>query len=596
MNKRRLFLLLFVSCISIQGFSQKVKYKDLFILLGARQYEQAEPFLKHYLKENDDNPNAYLFMGIIYQEKANKDDVLKSTDKLLQNTDSAIYFYNLAAKGITEKELKKNDEYYQMYNRRDLRTGEFGVKLSDVQFDLEKRLQALKERIERIKLLKIQYGQSEVLYSKSMAQYKFIVAPYSGQKEFYLQSDDKLNIELNKLIEAFDSCLVAFNNYKATSQLLGKTGYNQALNLMEIRQFGSDGFSAPDFMANDLRLWDYKRWAGNALEVITKDIIPIREHLVSYDIEINKLREKLKKDSVSVKSDLTRLVDKLLISQLKKYDPDPMPMRIFAMKIAELEYSSEVLQNRPFKDSANVQLHLMNVKNEIELLNKLDSLASKLFESQFETEVKDYNNFVTSAYGTAAVLKSLINTTKEFAEREKLKKTRELVKREEAFKWVISGTDSIPVVSPLVKESKFKPLIINKNYTSGLMYADSLTAVGYFYTITPSRIPNIKVNFTVDKAVFKKQNLPLIKGLSVADERGEVYYTGVYSETKKGDKFPFVLARIARSGLVWSNNYPMEGIPSELIYQSDTGVLSVKYTIAGESKLVMIDKSGKLMK
>jgi hypothetical protein len=40
----------------------------------------------------------------------------------------------------------------------------------------------------------------------------------------------------------------------------------------------------------------------------------------------------------------------------------------------------------------------------------------------------------------------------------------------------------------------------------------------------------------------------------------------------------------------------MEGIPSELIYQSDTGVLSVKYTIAGESKLVMIDKSGKLMK
>src|SRR6478735_8383684 len=122
-------------------YGQKIKYKEIWGLLSAKQYESAEPFLKRYLKENTDNPNAYLYMGIIFQEKSAKDDVLKQT-----------------ARGITEKEVKRNDEYYAMYNRRDLRTGEFGVKLSDIQFDLEKKMEGLRERIDRVKMVKYYFS------------------------------------------------------------------------------------------------------------------------------------------------------------------------------------------------------------------------------------------------------------------------------------------------------------------------------------------------------------------------------------------------------------------------------------------------------
>src|SRR5688572_11458531 len=75
---------------------KKVKYKDIFGLLNVKQFEQAEPFLKAYLKENDDNPNAYLFMGMIYQEKSSKDDVLKQTNLAITHMDSAIFFYTKA--------------------------------------------------------------------------------------------------------------------------------------------------------------------------------------------------------------------------------------------------------------------------------------------------------------------------------------------------------------------------------------------------------------------------------------------------------------------------------------------------------------------
>src|SRR6478752_10535918 len=138
MNRKIVFL---SACLllSLSSFSQKVKYKDLFILLNAKQYEQAEPFLKRYLRDNDDNPNAYLFMGSIYQDKAAKNDILLQTDLMLTNMDSAVFFYDLASKGMTEKEINRNDEYYEAYSRRDLRTGKFEIKLSDVKFDLEKR-------------------------------------------------------------------------------------------------------------------------------------------------------------------------------------------------------------------------------------------------------------------------------------------------------------------------------------------------------------------------------------------------------------------------------------------------------------------------
>ncbi|HQQ84171.1 MAG TPA: hypothetical protein PK059_13275, partial [Cyclobacteriaceae bacterium] len=99
--------------ISITGFSQKIKYKDLFVLLNAQQFDEAEPFLKKYLKVNDDNPNAYLFMGIIYKDKSLKTDVLRDTEKRIMFLDSAVYFFGLAYKGMTEKEVDRNEEYYQ---------------------------------------------------------------------------------------------------------------------------------------------------------------------------------------------------------------------------------------------------------------------------------------------------------------------------------------------------------------------------------------------------------------------------------------------------------------------------------------------------
>src|SRR5687767_7092945 len=96
------FLLLFLISAA---YGQKVKYKDIYALLSTKQFEQAEPFLKYYLKETIDNPNAHLFMGNIFQEKASKNDVLKQTQIAIANMDSAIVYYDKAYKALDDREV-----------------------------------------------------------------------------------------------------------------------------------------------------------------------------------------------------------------------------------------------------------------------------------------------------------------------------------------------------------------------------------------------------------------------------------------------------------------------------------------------------------
>ncbi len=585
--------------IAFSAKAQKVKYKDLFILLNAKQYEQAEPFLKRYLREYDDNPNAYLFMGSIYHDKAGKNDILLQTDLMITNMDSAVYFYDLANKVITEKEINRNEEYYEAYSRRDLRTVKFEIKLSDVKFDLEKRIQGLTDRKGKVKTLIFQYQSSERAYASVMKAFITIQNSFPGLKEFYLRSDQKLMGDLKTIVMKYDTFLIAFNDYKATAKVIGKTGYNQVLDATDIQDFKKDGNTQADFTKDDLKIWDYKRWAMSSIDIIDKEVTPLLEHLISYDIEINKLREKLTKDSISVKSDLTQLVDKLLYTNLKKFDPDPLPMAVFGMKISELEYSSLLITNKSLKDSADVNLRISCVKSEVAAVRKIDSLAGHLVERNIQLDAENYVHFVTHAYGNLTVLKSLAKSTKDFAEREILKKEKEWENTMQSLKWVLDGNDSIPLFSDALQQNyKFKPLVlVEEDYTAGLHFTDS-TATGYFYTVTGSHLRDVKANFPVDKNTFKLRNLPVTKGMSATDGKGQVYFVLLYGESKVEDKYPSTLAKIYRTdGLAWSINYSLEMLPSELRYQSDTGELSIKISDpSGGSKVVVIDKAGKVVK
>lgn len=583
---------LFIFFVFSAASAQKVKYKDIYALLSSKQFESAEPFLNRYLKENTDNPNAYLYKGIIFQEKASKDDVLKQTARMQANIDSAIQFYTIAYKGITEKELKKNGEYYTAYNRRDLRTGEFGVTLSDIQYDLEKRMEGLRERKDRIRMVKHYFQLSDSLYQRSQLLYTSLQRAFPSERELFLRADDALLKKLTALNVRFDSCVKAFDQYKSASAVMGKTGYNQTVEGREIVSFSNDGSSPADFYASKVVLWDYATFATKIRHGIEVDILPMREHLISYDAEINKLREKLATERVSVRSDLTSLIDRLLMEQLKKYDARPLPMELFSVKIADLEYRSLLIENKLRTDTTSVHTRMEMAVKQLQYAARLDSLSRHLAARDLDSVSLDYPQFVADTYGSPAVVKAFARTSAEFATAAKKREEANVSKIGESMRWIVTATDSIPLFKGEIR-SVYKPLVVvDERYTAGLHYADSLSPSGYLYSINAARSEEVKVSFPVDKTSFREARLPSAKALSFSDAAGHLYYVLVYSDRRdQNNNVEATLAKIYKSdGLAWSVNYKLPFLPTELLFATLTGEI----TITGEGAQMTIDKTGKV--
>ncbi len=589
---RKGILLLFLTILFTGVASgQKVKYKDLMVLLNAKQYIQAEPHLKKYLAENTDNASAYLYMGIIYQEKSAKNDVLKQTDVLIANIDSAILFYNKAFPKITEKEVKRNDENYLLYTRRDLRTGEFGVTLSDILLDIETRIKNLKEKTDRVTKLRKFYQDAEAHYVRSNTLYKSFHDKFNTKKDLYLQADDDLILQLENLALTFDSCQSSFRSYKTISQTLGKTGYDQVINLQEVKDFKKDGTSLIDFAENDLKLWDYTEWAKKTVRTIRDEVYPARKEVMSFDAELNKLREKVKKDSISINIEALKAND--LFTDLKKWDADPMPSSLFRVKISELSYLSELARQSTLTGNDNITKRISLIKQQQLSLKELDSLTHAFINRDWDKDAINYKDFVTNAYGTTAVLKNFSKALQEMAKRDIIAKKKEMDDHLSLLNWVIFESDSIPLFHDVPENSKFKPLIINEKYTAGITHQNT-SLVGYFYTVTASRTADLKVNFAVDSTSIKLMDMPLIKGLSL-NTNDQLYYILFYSESKIDGKFPVTLAKIGRiGGLEWSTTLTTELAPVELKLTVSNGELAIKTSSPdGNSKMVVIDKKGK---
>ena len=594
--------------------AQKLKYKDIFPLLNAKNYEQGIPQVQQFLNDpkNADHANGILQMGLYFEDQVNELNLIADSTAILKAADSAVYYLAKAKELITDKELKKNDDYYQAFFRRDLRTGDFGIKLSDVQLDIEKKLQSLRTISE--------HGQDifKNLYSSSAANdysfkaYSGFTQRYPTIQEFYLMADDGQLDTLQAMIDKEDFLKDAFDDVRRAVSKIGKKGYSPELDFEPIETYGKDGLTQVDFFQNDVVAWEYGEWAFNVKSEITEHIGSLKQDLVDFDKKLKAENELLKGLEITPFESITHEIDFAIEDRLLTLEEDPLPLTLFTILIKKNEYDfiTKSSLNPRIGDEDDVDYQLAITDSLVHILGEIEKDVALLQDDYVTDGKRKYAALVDEYNGDFGIIK-FRQQYEAFLEKARGKWNEKNALYTARSKWGVNldQTDSIfltPELDSTYTYNKSDYLTVAtmrddsaNTYVIGLDFKNGNK--GFMAMVSNSRNIVWKENFEIGDFAYN-DDLSTIIGKFVPAQEGKVCGY-IYANTDVGGKGNFVIANADVVGqIAWSNplavkNQPVDVKFNELVKETVLYMITeedMENMVAGDIAYYVIDRSGKI--
>jgi len=539
------FILLIAASNSM---AQKLKYKDIFALIESKDYDTAIPQINAFLNDskNEDHANAHLQKGLYFEQKIEKYHIISDSTALLQESDSAIFFLNKAKSLISDKELKKNSEYYQSFYRRDLRTGDFGIKLSDVSLDLEKKITALQDLSKYAKIICTNLKIADRNYKLSNEQYRLIASLYGSQNDFFLIATEKEKDALQGMVERTDSIRTAIDAVRDAVSKLGRKGYSPEIQFVDIKEFGKDGMTKADFYQNDIVAWDYLTWAENAQQNIRIDVSRMRDNLNQTYEDLKAKFDLVKSGGGISKGDLATSIDSKLKSQIRSVDENPLPEKLLNILInhTQFEFITNEKLNTKLADESDVNYQLSITEKVNSLIDDISKQTAVLVEPYTTNGTKKYSNFIETNYGGEF---GLIKYRKELESQfsKEKKKWEELQSYwSEKSKWGVSedAADSIYLVART--DSTYTSMKLSKFYTLSITEDDSANIYAFGIEFTGTKDKGYLAKVGNDRVIKWKVNFDL-NNFKYDDEILRV--NGAYAPTSEGDLAGYLYSSVPES-------------------------------------------------
>ncbi|MDH5397176.1 MAG: hypothetical protein OEX02_03470 [Cyclobacteriaceae bacterium] len=614
--------------------SQKIKYKDLFYLLDAEKYEEGEPFLRQFLadEKNNDHPNAHYQMALVFSDKIAKSDIFKNGEDIVSYTDSCFYFYALARQFIDEKEVKRNDEYYHKFLKRDVRTGKVSIKVFDVHFAIDEDIKRLEKRRQDIEIVNTLLKKAISIYAVMENQFRDLRAGYDNYNQLLLRSDLMLMAKIDKIATQYDSFHVTFEKIHQKLLEIPRSGYGQKLDPIELSDFEKDGLTEVDFLALDVAAWDYGQWAKSTKNTITQQILPIKYRLAKADESLDQLLTQALTDSNSISGEIGSFINEFDPGEILTYDSNPLPLKLIELRLAELNYYNTFFSNNSFRDSVDYTFRISLNQKEAGILEKVHDLATNIASLNIDEHLRNFKDFVDQRYSGYLGLDQYIKSKLEFSSSliEELNKLNDQYHLRNAYTLYQNDTIYIDSLGFSVKERYHHPLGRIGQMAAGIkLKGDTLS--GYLVEVTPARVTDFYVEIPIDSLLNTKES----KVSGISDMDGQVYYllyhsdnaffitsvdsTSVQSPVDLQDEFLLedslgsqnafkmdtlwkaTIAKVYRAdGLSWASNIVLKGKPDgiKLLANGELQINLIEYAGANAARKpvqILVDKEGKLV-
>jgi len=393
MNRLVSIVLLF---ISVQGFAQTAKYKDVVPIIEGTSDQYTIEVLKAFLNNNLDHPAANLKIANLYLKKALETDPLIEYEKMQALAEQARQKLFKAGLLVTDKEVKKREAYYAWVAKKN--------GLTEVTFDLVKsELKAGNEQVDKIlNSLPIVYNnftQSVDFYDKAVKNFMSISSSYSSLKNLYLLYDNNLEIQFSGLKSDYDSSLYYFNAFKVNIDTLELKGYNQNLVIKPVNVFRYDGLVTEiNFLKDEVEVWNYGAWVDTVKSVIEGEIKELRTLLKTNEDRQNAALSKLGNASTSKEIRVVP-VDKSLVFNLLRFDYNNSIVPLLKYKESKQRLLIKEA-NSTYFDTANIEIErkLIFYSSMVYQIKESDSLISQ-FKNKFDAvRMAKYKTFLDENY------------------------------------------------------------------------------------------------------------------------------------------------------------------------------------------------------
>lgn len=397
-------IIIFVLSLCSLPVLGQVKYKDLFLTFPGLSETEVKSALKEFWAQEPDHPNTNFRLAMLYKSAFQKADPLTEYVYALANAEQAKIRFLKAKQLVDQREVDRNNEYYQPFFKTLDSKGRPNVEYPLVASSIQNSYDSLELFLAKITPIYTSFTQSVNHYDQAVKIFAEISHDYASIEDIYLLHDQKLDGRLTRLKNNFDSTIINLNQYISLVKSYPIKDHRQQYKVNPIYTYRLDGLLTNiNFLTNQIDLWDYSSWVDQVRKEVSTQVADLRKKIQANDQKLNESISKLNSGA-----DVSPyLLDKQLIFSLNHLERQ-------SLILAVLQYKSFkqgiLIQSRQKADSANIQHQAVITSNLIHLNRKADTLILEAQNRYNPYRVSKHEQFINTAYKSSKGLEDYLTT------------------------------------------------------------------------------------------------------------------------------------------------------------------------------------------